>query len=120
MIIRVVHKNVETGELGVASSYTEEFQVLKNFKDALMELETSLVNTKLLETFTEAYPSYDYILADISANKMRLKGFLSDKSPKGYIHIPDYIHNYLNPECPYFILKKTEAEKLEEENNVNE
>ena len=63
------------------------------------------------ELFTDYFDDYDYILGDLSYNKLRLKGFC-DKTNKKYNKtnnikdLGNYINNYCAYNCKYFILKK--------------
>ena len=63
------------------------------------------------ELFTDYFKDYDYVLGDISYNKLRLKGFC-DKNNKKLTKIndikglDDYIKNYCAYNCKWFFLKK--------------
>ncbi|RKD21725.1 hypothetical protein BEP19_13935 [Ammoniphilus oxalaticus] len=84
---------------------------------------------KLLENFREGWnpdvfkdrysdilSKFDYIVGDWGYGQLRLKGFFEDSHPKGTfdnrISFKDeYILEYCNFGCPYFLLKKVEEQK---------
>ena len=85
----------------------KEYEVVKNYKDALDI-------TDLEGKITEYYDHFDYILGDYAYGKVRLKGF-NDKSNKefkeinDYSKIDEYIEKYCAFGCKYFILKKVKG-----------
>ena len=63
------------------------------------------------ELFTDYFNDYDYILGDISYNKLRLKGFCDKNNKKcnktnNIKDLNNYINNYCAFNCKYFLLKK--------------
>ncbi len=82
----------------------KEYELIKNENDSfnLSDVE---------ELFTEYFDNFDYILGDISYDKLRLKGFCDKKnkifkSYNDYNKIDDYIKNRCSKGLKYFILKK--------------
>lgn len=69
-----------------------------------------------LEAFRERYSGevlqkYDYIVGDWGYGQLRLRGFYSDQRRKVPIEmkigfLDEYIQEYCNFGCPYFILEK--------------
>ncbi|MBM7566956.1 YutD family protein [Paenibacillus sacheonensis] len=68
-----------------------------------------------LEAFRERYSDvlerYDYVVGDWGYNQLRLKGFFRDTHPKATREsvistIADYINEYCNFGCAYFVLEK--------------
>ena len=68
------------------------------------------------ETFKSRYSDilnrYDYILGDWGYGQLRLKGFFDDQNQKASYDnkistIKEYLYEYCNFGCSYFILKKT-------------
>lgn len=60
---------------------------------------------------SEVLEKYDYIVGDIGADMLRLKGFYKDKKMKRtqenhFSAIQDYLLEYCNFGCRYFILEK--------------
>ncbi len=80
------------------------------------------------ETFRARYidvlNKYDYIVGDWGYNQLRLRGFFEDQNHKSthdtkISTLPDYILEYCNFGCAYFVLKKvkkpaTEAKRVAE------
>ncbi|MBB6450210.1 uncharacterized protein YutD [Geomicrobium halophilum] len=61
--------------------------------------------------YSEILNKYDYIVGDWGHEQLRLRGFYHDGHKKAAIDskvstIYDYLYEYCNFECPYFILKK--------------
>lgn len=71
------------------------FEIIKDYKEALD-----------LKSFNDRYvdylDKYDYIVGDISAEMLRLKGF--DEKHKHLIQ--DYLLESTTPNCAYYILKR--------------
>lgn len=63
------------------------------------------------ELCTDYFADFDYILGDFSADKMRLKGFYDSKNKKATSIndikiLDDYLKDFCNYECKYFLIKK--------------
>jgi uncharacterized protein YutD len=61
--------------------------------------------------YIDVLSRYDYILGDWGYNQLRLKGFFDDRNQKATYDtkistIQDYLHEYCNFGCAYFVLKK--------------
>ncbi|MBJ6361413.1 YutD-like domain-containing protein [Paenibacillus sp. GCM10012307] len=68
------------------------------------------------DRYSEVLERYDYIVGDWGYNQLRLKGFFKDGHPKAnkdsaYSSIVDYINEYCNFGCAYFMLQKLAAPK---------
>jgi uncharacterized protein YutD len=68
------------------------------------------------ERYSEVLDRYDYVIGDWGYNQLRLKGFFRDNHPKATKdtaigHLVDYLHEYCNFGCAYFVLRRV---------NVNE
>ncbi len=64
------------------------------------------------ERYSEVLDRYDYILGDWGYNQLRLKGFYRDGHPKAgkdtsLSSLTEYINEYCNFGCAYFVLQKT-------------
>ena len=62
--------------------------------------------------FSEILNRYDYILGDWGYGQLRLKGFFDDQNQKASYDnkistIKEYLYEYCNFGCSYFILRKT-------------
>lgn len=70
--------------------------------------------------FSEVLERYDFIIGDWGYNQLRLKGFFSDNHQKAnkdctFSGISDYINEYCNFGCAYFILEKKQGGSREPE-----
>ncbi|MGG4550851.1 YutD family protein [Paenibacillus humicus] len=81
------------------------YELIQNYKNA-WDAEA------FKQRYSEVLDRYDYILGDWGYEKLRLKGFLRDNHPKAnrdtaFSGITDYINEYCNFGCAYFVLQKT-------------
>ncbi|HKL61060.1 MAG TPA: YutD-like domain-containing protein [Acholeplasma sp.] len=77
------------------------FELINNTKDAfdIVKFQDRYV--------PEAFDRYDYIVGDIASELLRLKGFSVNVKDKNNVKIiPDYLNEYCNFNCGYFILKR--------------
>lgn len=63
------------------------------------------------DRYSEVLDRYDYIVGDWGYNQLRLKGFFKENNPKStkdssLSSVMDYINEYCNFGCAYFILEK--------------
>ncbi|WP_309123100.1 YutD family protein [Paenibacillus sp.] len=66
------------------------------------------------ERYSEVLDRYDYIVGDWGYNQLRLKGFFKEGSNKGpkeaaFASVQDYLQEYCNFGCAYFILERLPA-----------
>lgn len=77
-------------------------EIVEDFKDAFDE-------DKLAIRYTPLLAQYDYIVGDISAEQLRLKGFYNNnKAVNNHDKIQslqDYLYEYVNFGAPYFVLE---------------
>ncbi len=71
------------------------FEIIKNYRDALDV-------PKFNERYVDYLDRYEYIVGDVSADMLRLKGFT--ESTKNTI--PDYLMESGTPNAPYYVLKR--------------
>lgn len=69
-----------------------------------------------LEKYTDYFTGFDYIVGDISYNKLRLKGFYDSDNPKVKLindikNLDDYIQNFCAFGCKHYVLKKVKTSK---------
>jgi uncharacterized protein YutD len=81
-----------------------DYEVLYDYREALKE-------EALQDRYSEILGKYDYILGDWGYGQLRLKGFFDDKNQKAtydtkFSTVQDYLYEYCNFGCAYFILKK--------------
>lgn len=74
------------------------------------------------QRFSEILLKYDYIVGDWGNEQLRLRGFYKDESPKAVFskisRLDDYIKEYCNFGCKYFILENPEPKDLVFEEEV--
>lgn len=61
--------------------------------------------------YSDILAKYDYIVGDWGYEQLRLKGFFDDKNPKASFDtkistLSEYLYEYCNFGCAYFVLKK--------------
>ncbi|KKB33662.1 hypothetical protein QY97_03103 [Bacillus thermotolerans] len=61
--------------------------------------------------YSEILSKYDYIIGDWGYGQLRLKGFYEDQNPKAGFDtkistIQEYLYEYCNFGCAYFVAKK--------------
>ncbi|MGW8959110.1 YutD-like domain-containing protein [Paenibacillus sp. NPDC055715] len=74
------------------------------------------------DRYSEVLERYDYIIGDWGYNQLRLKGFYRDVHPKAnkdtsIAVLDDYINEYCNFGCAYFVLLKSRDVLNKNENN---
>uniref|UniRef100_UPI002116680A YutD family protein n=1 Tax=Paenibacillus sp. FSL H8-0548 TaxID=1920422 RepID=UPI002116680A len=72
------------------------------------------------DRYSEVLERYDFIIGDWGYSQLRLKGFFRDNHQKAtkesnFSSMSDYINEYCNFGCAYFILEKTLSTKREPE-----
>lgn len=89
-----------------------EYEVLHDYREALQE-------EAIQDRYSEILDKYDYILGDWGYGQLRLKGFFDDKNQKAtydtkFSTVQDYLYEYCNFGCAYFIIKKAGPAKPSE------
>ncbi|AND79772.1 YutD family protein [Streptococcus pantholopis] len=86
-----------------------EFLLLENEKEAFDPKVFS-------QRFSEILLKYDYIVGDWGNEQLRLKGFYNDsrqlKKSSAISRLPEYIKEYCNFGCAYFILENPEPKTI--------
>ncbi len=82
----------------------KRYEIIKDYRDAFDK-------DDFISHYTDFFEDYDYIVGDITYNKLRLKGFYDSKNEKAkeinnYKNVDKYINNDCAFDCRYFILKK--------------
>lgn len=87
-----------------------KYELLKDHKE-------SFNRTQFEERYVDvAFDRYTYLVGDVSAGILRIKGFSQDaKSTNGYKFITDYLNESCNMNCGYFVLKRVKMEKEKNE-----
>jgi uncharacterized protein YutD len=70
------------------------------------------------ERYSEVLSKYDYIVGDWGYSQLRLRGFYDDQNKKAKASfdakistLDEYIQEYCNFGCAYFVVKKCKPEK---------
>ncbi|MUT68033.1 YutD family protein [Paenibacillus sp. NEAU-GSW1] len=77
------------------------------------------------DRYSEVLERYDYIIGDWGYSQLRLKGFFRDNHMKAtkesaFSSLTDYINEYCNFGCAYFVLEKTGSVKRSPEEEERE
>ena len=91
-------------------------ELVGNFKDAFDV-------DKLAIRYTPLLAQYDYIVGDISAEQLRLKGFYHNDKPVANQDkiqtLQDYLYEYVNFGAPYFVLENINPRVREPRENTS-
>ncbi|MGX6466264.1 YutD family protein [Leuconostoc falkenbergense] len=91
-------------------------ELVDNFKDAFDV-------DKLAIRYTPLLAQYDYIVGDISAEQLRLKGFYHNDKPVANQDkiqtLQDYLYEYVNFGAPYFVLENLNPRVREPRENTS-
>lgn len=84
----------------------KKYELIRNIKDGFKE-------EALNERYADILKKYDYIVGDWGYNQLRLKGFYHPDHVKASYDtkidmLEDYIYEYCNFGCAYFVLKKVD------------
>ncbi len=82
------------------------YEIIVNHKNGLDK-------EKFDERYSDILSKYDFILGDWGYEQLRLKGFYDDQNPRATFDTKvstceDYLYEYCNFGCRYFILKQIE------------
>lgn len=80
------------------------YEIIDNVKDGFKQEDFN-------DRFSDILSKYDYIVGDWGYGQLRLKGFYEDKNQKATFDtristLQDYLYEYCNFGCSYFVLKK--------------
>lgn len=92
-----------------------EYELITNYRDAFDQ-------EKLDERFSEILGKYDYIVADWGFEQLRLKGFYEETNRRAPLDqrintLEDYLYEYCNFGCAYFVLKQIGERKEQPSRN---
>ncbi|MEK3937515.1 YutD-like domain-containing protein [Sporosarcina sp. FSL W7-1349] len=88
-----------------------QFEIVTDYRDGFNE-------EAFLARYSDILLKYDYILGDWGYGQLRLKGFFDDRNQKATYEtkistLQDYLYEYCNFGCAYFVLKKAGRVKQE-------
>ncbi|BBD90580.1 YutD family protein [Staphylococcus caprae] len=89
------------------------FELIEEYRDCFDE-------EIFASRYSDILDKYDYVVGDFGYDQLRLKGFYQDNNRKAEISkrfssIQDYLLEYCNFGCPYFVLRHIPADELIEE-----
>lgn len=87
----------------IAEGYA--YEIIENVRDGFQQ-------DAFIARYSDILTKYDYIVGDWGYGQLRLKGFFDDKNQKATFDtristFEDYLFEYCNFGCAYFILRKT-------------
>lgn len=90
-----------------------EYEVVENVRDGFKEED-------FITRYSDILVKYDYIVGDWGYNQLRLKGFFDDSNHKATFDtkistLQDYLYEYCNFGCAYFIVRKVGKVQTETE-----
>ncbi len=91
------------------------YEVIEDFRDGWNEEEFT-------SRYSEILHKYDYIVGDWGYNQLRLRGFFEDQHDKANHETkisaaPEYLLEFCNFGCAYFIVKKVKGKGQNKESN---
>lgn len=94
------------------------YEIVKNYKEAFD-------SERLGERYSEILDKYDYIVADWGFEQLRLKGFYDNRNRKvpqdqRINNLEDYLYEYCNFDCPYFVVQRLEVKKNKSKKELTE
>lgn len=98
---------------GVVQVGARTFHIVQNYREAFDA-------EKMEQRFSDVLDKYDYIVGDFGFEQLRLKGFFSTSRRKmpadnKIDHLEDYINEYCNYGCPYFVLRRIRTRDVKSE-----
>lgn len=82
------------------------FEIIKDYREAF---DKEMFESRYVDV---AFDRYQYLVGDLSAGILRIKGFNSDaKSPRGFNAIPDYLNESCNSNTAYYILRRVRVKE---------
>ncbi|MBA1352454.1 YutD family protein [Staphylococcus cohnii] len=86
------------------------FEIIEDYRECFDE-------TLFANRYADILDKYDYIVGDFGYDQLRLKGFYKDSNKKAELSkrfstIQDYLLEYCNFGCPYFILRKVPENEI--------
>ncbi len=94
--MQISHKNL------TFETENGNFELIFNFKNAF---DKDLFIAKYVEILNDK----QFIIGDIAYEKLRLSGFITTKDnnhPKNIYNLEDYILEFCNLGCPFFVVKR--------------
>ncbi|MFD1419046.1 YutD family protein [Companilactobacillus keshanensis] len=102
---------------------TDEIITINKKKYRLVENhENGFDEEKIEERFNTVLDKFDYVVGDWGYDQLRFKGFYDDQRPESGIdnkisHLEDYLIEYCNFGCSYFVLEKENKSPFKKHNS---
>ena len=85
------------------------FEIIEDVREAWVEEDFK-------GRYSDVLNKYDYIVGDWGYGQLRLRGFFADNNRKASYDskistLPEYLYEYCNFGCPYFVLRKVKEER---------
>ena len=95
-----------------------QYEIVENVRDGFKAED-------FIARYSDILVKYDYIVGDWGYNQLRLKGFFDDSNHKATFDtkistLQDYLYEYCNFGCAYFIVRKVGKAQKEVESAVAE
>ncbi|MEJ7541840.1 YutD family protein [Staphylococcus intermedius] len=89
------------------------FELLTSYKDGFNE-------DDFIARYSEILDKYDFVVGDYGYDQLRLKGFYHDSYKKAdfnkrFSTIQDYLYEYCNFGCAYFVLRRLSKAEVEQQ-----
>ncbi|MCJ1656822.1 DUF1027 domain-containing protein [Staphylococcus sp. NRL 16/872] len=86
------------------------FELIEDYRDCFDE-------ERFASRYSDILDKYDFVVGDFGYDQLRLKGFYKDSNKKAEISkrfssIQDYILEYCNFGCPYFVVRHLSNQEL--------
>ena len=108
--VDVVHNHLDEGGMNVIRIQGQSFELLEDSRDGW--------NPEIFkERYSDILNKFDYVVGDWGYGQLRLKGFFEDQFHKATFDnrisfLEEYIQEYCNFGCPYFVLKKVKDSRV--------
>jgi uncharacterized protein YutD len=94
------------------SENNEVIKINQDTYEVLTDYRNAWDKEAFLKRYTDVLSKYDYIVGDWGYEQLRLRGFFEDDNRKAAFDskigtLPDYIYEFCNFGCAYFVIKKT-------------
>lgn len=97
--------------LGVSWRWKYLFELNGKHYEVIEDIKEGFQEEAIKERYSDVLAKYDYIVGDWGYEQLRMRGFYQDRNAKASIDskisaVDDYILEYCNFGCAYFVLKK--------------
>lgn len=89
----------------------EKIKVDQDYYELISDYREAWDQEAFLKRYSDILAKYDYIVGDWGYEQLRLRGFYEDHNRRAAFDskigtLPDYIYEYCNFGCSYFVIKK--------------